>query len=232
MTAVSLRGVSFGWKGSPPFQIEVPDWQIEEGETVLLLGGSGSGKSTLLNLVCGLHQPDRGEIHVDGKDIAALRASHRDRFRADRFGVIFQTFNLLPYATPLDNILLALRFSRQRRTRITGNPAAAALRLTASLGLPEQLMRFAPAAHLSVGQQQRVAVARALIGTPALVVADEPTSALDAESQAGFLDLLFEQVRASGCTLLMVSHDQRLADRFDRCQKLTDISNTSRALGA
>jgi putative ABC transport system ATP-binding protein len=190
---------------------------------VLLLGPSGSGKSTLLGLLCGTLRPDAGQVRLQGQNLAALRGAALDRLRAETFGVIFQQFNLLPYATGLDNVLLPLRFAPGRRARVA-TPAEEALRLLEGLGLPADLMRRAPAARLSVGQQQRVAVARAMIGRPPVILADEPTSALDAAAQDGFLGLLFEQCAATGAALLMVSHDARLADRFDRVVEMDAIA--------
>lgn len=194
---------------------------------MLLLGASGSGKSTLLSLICGIVAPQAGHVAVMGQDLARLRPVPRDRLRAERIGVIFQMFNLLPYATGLDNILLPLRFAPARRARCP-DPRAEALRLAQALGLSDDLMTGTPANRLSVGQQQRVAVARALIGSPPLIVADEPSSALDRDAQSGFLDLLFTQIRAAGATLLMVSHDRSLAPRFDRVVELSDIARTER----
>jgi putative ABC transport system ATP-binding protein len=190
---------------------------------MLLLGPSGSGKSTLLGLVCGTLRPDAGQVRLQGQDLAALRGAALDRLRAETFGVIFQQFNLLPYASGLDNVLLPLRFAPARRARVAA-PTEEALRLLEGLGLPEDLMRRAPAARLSVGQQQRVAVARAMIGRPPVILADEPTSALDAAAQDGFLALLFEQCAATAAALLMVSHDTRLADRFDRVVAMDAIA--------
>lgn len=146
--------------------------------------------------------------------------------RAELVGVIFQQFNLLPYASVADNICLPLRFAPKRRAR-AGDTAAEVPRLCAALGLPDGIIGER-AGRLSVGQQQRVAVARALIGEPPLIVADEPTSALDAQTQAGFLDLLFTQVAQSGSALLMVSHDPRLGNRFDRVIEMNNIVTTIR----
>jgi putative ABC transport system ATP-binding protein len=190
---------------------------------VLLLGPSGSGKSTLLGLVCGTLRPNAGQVRLQGQDVGTLRGAALDRLRAETFGVIFQQFNLLPYATGLDNVLLPLRFAPGRRARVAA-PADEALRLLEGLGLPADLMRRAPAARLSVGQQQRVAVARAMIGRPPVILADEPTSALDAAAQDGFLALLFDQCAATGAALLMVSHDARLAPRFDRVVAMDAIA--------
>lgn len=165
---------------------------------------------------------ESGRIGVAGSDIAALSASQRDQFRAEQIGLIFQQFNLLPFATVLDNILLPLQFAPKRRKRVP-NATTEAARLCRALGLPEDVLA-SRAGSLSVGQQQRVAAARALIGAPPLIIADEPTSSLDATTQAGFLDLLFEQSRTHGTAILMVSHDARLIDQFDRVIHMDKIA--------
>jgi putative ABC transport system ATP-binding protein len=201
----------------------VPDFAVHAGERVLLLGPSGSGKSTLLGLICGTLRPQAGQVRLQGQDLARLKGAALDRLRAETFGVIFQQFNLLPYASGLDNVLLPLRFAPARRARVP-SPVDEALRLLRDLGLPEDLMRRAPAARLSVGQQQRVAVARAMIGRPPVILADEPTSALDAAAQGDFLTLLFDQCAGTGAALLMVSHDARLGPRFDRVVEMGAIA--------
>jgi putative ABC transport system ATP-binding protein len=228
---LALRDVEFSWTAPRAvgggFSLGVPDFSMTQGETALLLGDSGSGKSTLLSLICGIVTPQKGEVEVDGTRLSSLRASARDRLRGERIGVIFQQFNLLPWASVEDNILLALRFAPARRKRAGNGPAEAA-RLCAALGLP-QGVTTAEAGRLSTGQQQRVAAARALIGAPPLIVADEPASALDASAQGAFLDLLFGQCREAGSTLLMVSHDARIAPRFDRAVNLADIAYAQRS---
>ncbi|UOM32999.1 ABC transporter ATP-binding protein [Acuticoccus sp. I52.16.1] len=226
--ALALRDVVFAYPGRDGFALTCPALTVEAGERVLLLGPSGAGKSTLLGLICGILAPSAGQVEVAGTDLSRLSAGARDRFRAERIGIVFQMFNLLPYATALDNIRLALAFAPERRRRVEGRDRAEALRLAAALGLDEAVVA-APAGRLSVGQQQRVAVARALIGSPRLVVADEPTSALDASAQAAFLDVLAAQTSAAHAGLLMVSHDARLAPQFDRVVALTDIVRTERA---
>ncbi|MCB2009126.1 MAG: ABC transporter ATP-binding protein [Geminicoccaceae bacterium] len=223
--AVLLREVRFAWPGRQAFRLDVAHWQLEKRQRVLLIGESGSGKSTLLSLVCGVIAADSGRIEVDGVDLGTLSSTRRDRFRAERIGIIFQQFNLLPYATVQDNILLPLRFAAARRKNVA-DPAAEARRLCGELGLDAGLQAM-PAGRLSVGQQQRVAVARALIGRPPLIVADEPTSALDATTQAKFMDLLFRQCDDAGAALLMVSHDPRLADRFDRVEPIAAMTGTT-----
>ena len=222
-----LEDVRYRWPGRTSFALDIPDFSISRAEKVLLLGESGSGKSTLLSLICGTITAGSGTVTVAGVDIASLSAGKRDGFRAEQIGLIFQQFNLLPYASVLDNILLPLRFAPRRRARLTA-PADAARTLCRDLGLPEDTVA-AKAGTLSVGQQQRVAAARALIGAPPLIIADEPTSALDAATQTTFLDLLFAQVQASGGTLLMVSHDARLAVHFDRVVSMSDIAKPVQA---
>ena len=223
---LSLTDVDYRWPGRAAFSLSVPALTVATGESVLLLGESGSGKSTLLSLICGTILPDRGALKVAGTDLTGLSGGARDRFRAEHIGVIFQQFNLLPFGTISDNILLPLRFAPQRRAR-AGDAERQAAVLCAALGLPEGVGR-AKASTLSVGQQQRVAVARALIGQPPLIIADEPTSALDANSQAAFLDLLFAQTQEHDTSLLMVSHDPRLGERFDRVLQLEDIARIER----
>ena len=218
---LDLQDVRYRWPGRASFGLDIPQFVLAPGETVLLLGQSGSGKSTLLSLICGTILADQGRVCIAGTDIAKLSAGKRDRFRAEQIGLIFQQFNLLPYASVLDNVLLPLRFAPARRARLD-TPHKAAAKLCLDLGLPQDAAS-AKAGTLSVGQQQRVAAARALIGAPPLIVADEPTSALDAATQTTFLDLLFAQASANDSTVLMVSHDARLAPHFDRVVEMSDI---------
>ena len=151
----------------------------------------------------------------------------RDRLRGDQLGFIFQMFNLLPYLTPLDNVIAACAFAPTKRQRVVEDGkslTATARQLLQTLRLEESLINDQRTATLSIGQQQRVAIARALIGKPSLVIADEPTSALDHNLQIMFLDLLFEQCQRAKSSLLFVSHDLRLAERFDRTIALTEIN--------
>lgn len=229
--ALRLTSLRFAWPGAAGFAMEVDDFALGRGERALLLGASGSGKSTLLSLICGVAAPDGGVVEVDGTDIARLSRRRRDRFRAERIGIVFQQFNLLPYASALDNALLPLRFAPERRAR-AGDGRREALRLAGALGLEPAQMEKGRAGALSVGQQQRVAVVRALIGGPALIIADEPTSALDAAAQTAFLDMLFAHVSAASASLLMVSHDERLAPLFDRAVRIEDVARVTRAAAA
>ena len=223
---IDLADVAFRWSGRASFSLHVPAFPLDHGHSVLLSEESGSGKSTLLSLICGTVLADSGAVCVNGTDLASLSGWSRDRFRAEQIGVIFQQFNLLPFGTVLDNILLPLRFAPNRRGRVSDAPGEAR-RLCDALGLPAGI-EVAKATALSVGQQQRVAVARALIGQPPVLIADEPTSALDETAQSNFLDVLFDQVTAQRSSLLMVSHDPRLADRFDRVVQMGDIARIER----
>ena len=188
---------------------------------MLLLGESGSGKTTLLSLLCGFLNPLSGTISINGNEINKLSSKSKDEYRADNIGIIFQQFNLLPYAGVIDNILLPLYFSKVRSNSII-NPQETAVQLCRQLRLPDDVINY-KADSLSVGQQQRVAVARALIGNPSLIIADEPTSSIDSAAQQIFLDLMFEQIYKNESTLLMVSHDKSLSSRFDRLIDINEI---------
>jgi len=219
---VDVTDLRFDWGGVPC--LDIPRFSVAAGEQVFLHGPSGSGKSTLLNLLAGVLLPRSGELRVLGRALTTLSASARDRFRADHVGLIFQQFNLIPYLSVMDNVLLPCRFSARRRSR-AGDARRAAGRLLGHLDLDAGLWRRA-AMTLSVGQQQRVAAARALIGAPELVIADEPTSALDAERQSAFIELLTAECSATGAALVFVSHDRRLAGRFSRQLALAEVSRT------
>lgn len=227
---VQMTDVAFTWPGRNAFTLSIDRFTLHKGERLLLIGPSGGGKSTFLSLLAGIVTPQAGVIDVLGTDIARLRGAARDRFRAEHLGIIFQMFNLLPYGSVIDNVVLPLSFSAGRRKRADalGGAKAAAARLLESLGIEPALIDGASAASLSVGQQQRVAAARALIGSPELIVADEPTSSLDRNRQQAFLDLLFADIAAANATLIMVSHDESLSGRFTRVTNLTDIARTSR----
>jgi putative ABC transport system ATP-binding protein len=228
--AVRLRGVEYKWNARDAFALSVGEFAVSRGERLLVLGASGSGKSTLLSLLTGIALAQAGSLEILGQRLDELGGSGRDRFRAEHFGIIFQMFNLLPYGAIIDNVLLPLSFAPERRARAiaAGGTETEAQRLLSALGLPADVGRQT-AATLSVGQQQRVAAARALIGSPDIVIADEPTSALDDDRQQDFLDLLFGQIEATRATLIMVSHDRRLAQHFTRVIQLNDILITSKS---
>lgn len=224
--ALAVHDLAFQWSRGG-FALNVPELGVAARERVFLHGCSGSGKSTLLNLIAGTLQPDAGHIAIYGAPMSTLRASARDRLRADRIGVLFQQFNLLPFLTPVENVLLSCRFSAIRRQCAVarfGSLEEAARVLLERLGMGDVRLRTTRASSLSVGQQQRVAAARAVIGGPGLVIADEPTSALDADARDDFLSLLFSECEAAGAALLFVSHDLSLASRFDRVLDMRDFA--------
>jgi len=225
---VRLDDVRFSWPGDSQPVLSIREFGINRGEHVFLKGPSGSGKTTLLSLIAAVLAPQTGNIIVDGVALNTLRGGSRDQFRVDRIGLVFQQFNLLPFLSVHDNIRLPCRFSKVRRDRACrdGNSLTdEADRLLRAMRLTPSEIKNKPVSNLSVGQQQRVAVARALIGRPSLIIADEPTSALDSDTRQAFLELLFAEVEAAGCTLLFVSHDAALANAFSRRLDLREINN-------
>ena len=223
--AIEVRDLRFRWAGGERDTLDIPELVVAAGESVFLHGPSGSGKSTLLSLLAGVAVPQHGEVRLLGQGLNQLTAAGRDRFRADHVGYVFQQFNLLPYLPVLRNVLLPCRVSprRAQRARAAGGEQACAQTLLETLGIARELWTR-PAAMLSVGQQQRVAAARSLIGQPELVIADEPTSALDAARRDDYMRLLRAACTQAGSTLLFVSHDTRLAAHFDRAVDLAALN--------
>jgi putative ABC transport system ATP-binding protein len=211
--AVELEAVRFGWDARQAPDLSIDTLQIAIGERLFVEGPSGGGKSTLLGLLAGVTVPQEGRVTILGETISEMGPARRDHFRADHIGYLFQMFNLIPYLTVTENVTLPLRFSERRRNRVS-DPAAEAGRLLEHLGMGELLHR--PVTKLSVGQQQRVAAARALIGAPEIILADEPTSSLDAGHSERFIELLFEECAQASSTLIFVSHDAALGRLFDR----------------
>lgn len=225
--ALRLTDVRFRWSRGQPPTLAIDALEVARGERVFVQGPSGSGKSTLLSLVGGVTVPESGRVEVLGTVLSALPPAARDRFRADHVGFVFQMFNLIPYLSLAENVALPCHFSRRRRDRATeggGTVLREAERLLGRLGLQEEARSDRPVTGLSVGQQQRVAAARALIGAPEILIADEPTSALDADHREAFIRLLFEECAHHGITLLFVSHDAALAHDFDRTIRLDEVN--------
>ena len=225
-SALQLHDLRYRWPGASTDTLAIDSLVLRPGDSVFLRGPSGCGKSTLLSLAAGVLLAGSGKVQLLGQDWAGLGASARDRHRADHLGYIFQQFNLLPYLSLLDNVRLPLRFSARRAQRAADGEAE---RLLERSGLARALWAQ-PAARLSVGQQQRVAAARALIGRPELVIADEPTSALDEPLREAFMDLLLQHCAEAGSALLFVSHDSRLAGRFQRLIDLPAINLAPREI--
>ena len=225
---IQLCELTFSWPDTNTTQLDIPELSIRSGESLFIQGPSGSGKSTLLNVITGVLCPSGGSISILGQ--ALHSQSQRDQFRVDHFGIIFQQFNLIPYLNVFENITLPLLFSTRRRAKLTTfnkDMRQETSRLLDLLGLDEQNIAQRNITELSVGQQQRVAVARALIGGPEIIIADEPTSALDADNKHSFLQLLFEESNKTGSTLVFVSHDQSLASHFDRVISMAEINQAA-----
>ena len=219
--SVQARNLTFAYSRGPTV-LDIQEMFIGSGERVFLHGPSGSGKSTLLGLIAGVLRPPPGTLHVLGRDVGALSSPARDRLRAAHIGYVFQMFNLIPYLNVRENIGLPARITAERRRRLNGSLDDAVAEAADDLGIGHLLEERVT--RLSVGQQQRVAAARALLGAPEVIIADEPTSALDADRRHAFLELLFRNVEEAGSTLLFVSHDLSLSDRFDRALSLTELN--------
>ncbi|RUO20359.1 methionine ABC transporter ATP-binding protein [Aliidiomarina iranensis] len=224
------QGIQFTWPRQSQPTIDIAELEIKIGERVLLRGPSGSGKSTLLSLLAGVHSVQAGSLSILDAELSQLSQRKRDKFRADHIGYIFQQFNLLPYLSVIQNVLLAIDFSKTRAKRLADRSISAQAeseRLLTRLGIAADLW-LKPAGNLSVGQQQRVAAARALIGAPELIIADEPTSALDTDARDTFLNLLNEECEQQKITLVFVTHDTTLSHHFDRIIQLADINCNSK----
>lgn len=206
-------------EGETQTVIDVPSFSLEEGKQLALCGGSGTGKTTFLNLIAGILKPDSGRVTVCGKEMSILGEADRDRLRAASIGYIFQTFNLLQGFSCLENVLLGMAFSGKSDTD-------QATKILDRVGLGHRL-HHSPG-QLSTGQQQRVAVARALVNRPKLVLADEPTGNLDPENAKQSLALIRETCAETGAALLLVSHDQMVLDQFEAKSDLAQINSAAK----
>jgi len=196
--------------------LDVPEFLVDEGEQVVLIGPSGCGKSTLLHVISGISRPDSGRVKIDGWDIALMPEAERDRFRADNLGYVFQTFNLLPGFSALENVLLGMRFARGKADK------ARAKQLLDRVGLSHRTTH--KPSMLSVGEQQRVSVARALGNRPKLLLADEPTANVDSGHQQQIVDLLRDTCREENVALVMVTHAPEVANQFERIERLEEFN--------
>ena len=220
--AIEIRRLRFRYLRGP-LVLDIPELALERGERAFLFGPSGSGKTTLLGVLAGVLEANEGEVSVLGENLASLSGAQRDAFRAEHIGYVFQMFNLIPYLSVLDNIALPARMNAGRRARLDGAGVKETAALLADhLQIGDLLKK--PVTELSVGQQQRVAACRALIGAPELIVADEPTSSLDFDRREAFLKLLFRECERAGATLVFVSHDRTLEGMFSRIISLPDIN--------
>jgi putative ABC transport system ATP-binding protein len=220
--AIDIDNLSFGYRAANPV-LKIGELKIAKGEKIFLHGPSGSGKTTLLGILAGVLKAEQGQVKIFGRDLATLSGPARDALRGSHIGYIFQMFNLIPYLSVLENITLPCRVNRERRRRVAGASLEnEACLLAERLGIGHIVGENVT--DLSVGQQQRVAAARALLGAPELIIADEPTSALDEDQRENFLKLLFTHCGEIGSTLLFVSHDRRMMPLFDRAVSLAEIN--------
>lgn len=208
---------SFAQQGGSKLQIlDIPRFELTAGEQVVLKGRSGCGKTTMLHVIAGISTPDSGSVKIDGLDITRMPEAGRDRFRAEKIGYVFQTFNLLPAFTALENVIMGMSFAAGKFDKDR------ALSLLDRVGLAERAHH--KPGQLSVGQQQRVAVARAMANKPKLLLADEPTANVDPASQQVVVDLIRETCRDEGVTLLMVTHAPEVTEQFEKQVKLEDVN--------
>lgn len=224
-TAIHIKDLVFSWPDSNAVLLDIPEFEIELGDHVFIEGFSGSGKSTFLELLTGIQTADSGEINILGNTISSLKSNQRDLIRSSHFGIIFQTFNLLPFLTVRENVKMALSFSSEKKNRIKNQGKSIkeeVTRLLQSLQIEEKLWGL-KSSTLSIGQQQRVAVARAFIGSPEIIIADEPTSALDKDATNQFMNLLFKEAESNGSTILFVSHDTYLKSFFMNSKSILDF---------
>ncbi len=226
---IEIHDLAFRWHDSAPTVLTIEALQVTAGECLFIKGPSGSGKSTLLSLLAGVTTAGAGSVRVMGQALERLGSVQRDHFRADHLGYIFQMFNLIPYLSVVDNVTLPCRFSARRRNKALGRGndlETEARRLLHHLDMDHPELHGRAVTTLSVGQQQRVAAARALMGSPELLIADEPTSSLDADRRESFIRLLFDECREVGATLIFVSHDASLEHLFDRTIDLAAINRS------
>jgi putative ABC transport system ATP-binding protein len=219
--SIELCDVSFHYAELPGQTVlSIPDWSLVSSEQAFIHGPSGSGKSTLLGLLSGLFLPSAGEITVLGQRLEKMSSRQRDRFRTAHIGYVFQQFNLIPYLSAFDNTLLASRFTKRKQTSQLHQEIKS---LLTTLNIVEKDW-YRPSRFLSIGQQQRVAITRALINKPELLIADEPTSSLDSDNTDAFMSLLMSIVEDTDMTLVFVSHDLSLSSYFNRVESLTEIN--------
>ncbi len=199
--------------------LDIPEFHVAPGEEMVLVGRSGCGKTTLLHVIAGISRPDSGRVRIDDWETTLFSEAECDRFRAERIGYVFQTFNLLSGFTALENVLLAMRFAGRYVDKLR------AKKLLDRVGLKDR-MTHKPT-MMSVGEQQRVAVARALANKPKVILADEPTANVDAGNQQQILDLIRQTCGEEGVALVLVTHAPEVADQFDRIDQLEEINRVA-----
>ena len=217
---ISVENLNYSLGDNTKFSLKINKFILKKSDSFLIYGDSGLGKSTFLNLLSGTLRPQEGAINILGTNIVDSSSAVKDKIRGDHFGIVFQTFNLLPYITVKNNILLGKAYSN-RKQLLSSNDEVKILMDKLSLNYKDLVDR--KAYELSIGQQQRVAVARALIGKPEIIIADEPTSALDQDNQKEFINLLFKSLDENEQGLIMVSHDKKLSNKFKIVKNITEI---------
>ena len=221
-TLVKIKNLKYSYNKKSLFEMTVKNFSLNKGERLLIHGESGLGKSTFLNLISGSIEAKIGDIEILGNNISNIPGFVKDEIRGNHFGIVFQTFNLLPYISVENNILLGLIFSKRKRSKIENIKKEIKV-LMQNLSLNYDELKDRKSYQLSIGQQQRVAVARALIGRPEIILADEPTSALDLDNQKIFLDLLFRSLDKDKQGLIMVSHNKDVSKNFSQVKNIKDI---------
>ena len=217
---ISVENLNYSLGDNTKFSLKINKFILKKSDSFLIYGDSGLGKSTFLNLLSGPLRPQEGAINILGTNIVDSSSAVKDKIRGDHFGIVFQTFNLLPYITVKNNILLGKAYSN-RKQLLSSNDEVKILMDKLSLNYKDLVDR--KAYELSIGQQQRVAVARALIGKPEIIIADEPTSALDQDNQKEFINLLFKSLDENEQGLIMVNHDKKLSNKFKIVKNITEI---------
>lgn len=223
---IEINNLKFCWSKQSQNTLDIESLVVKRGEHLFIQGASGSGKSTLLNILSGVLSPQQGQVTLLGQDLQTLSQAKKDRFRAEHLGIVFQQFNLLPYLSAYDNIQLALAVGKAQQKETSSQVKHRIESLTQNLGLNKQTIQQ-QANQLSIGQQQRVAVARALIGEPKILIVDEPTSALDSDSRDRFMQQLFSVAEQAGSTIIFVSHDQSLQTHFSQHCQLAEINRAN-----
>jgi ABC-type lipoprotein export system ATPase subunit len=223
---IQISALEFHY-GEGEFRLQVPELRVARGATAACIGPSGSGKTTLLNLIAGILLPERGDVVVGEVEVARLSDDERRKFRIANIGLVFQEFELLEYLSVLDNILLPYRINPA--LRLDAAVRERAVRLAEDTGIADKLARYP--AKLSQGERQRVAVCRAVLPEPALLLTDEPTGNLDPANKGRVLDIILDYARRNGATLLTVTHDHDLLQRFDQVIDIKDFGVIERDRG-
>ena len=219
---IRINDIAFGYSGSD-FRLEIESLSIDRGEKAAFIGSSGIGKTTLLNLIAGIYLPDSGEIDVDGRAVNRMSDAERRAFRITEIGFVFQDFRLLEYLSVLDNIMLPYRLNRA--LEMSADVRGQAKSIASDLGIEDKLSKFP--SKLSHGERQRVAIGRALITRPKILIADEPTGNLDPANKAHIMDILFDYVDNRDSTLITVTHDHALLNGFDRVIDLGSLNSSA-----